>query len=99
MLFLEIMLTIAAWRRGYKGFALIPVGLALLVGFLIGLNNPEMATSDDILSFIWIDILAVVVLGVMIILGKNPEEDESLKVDASSESVSTEDAYGEIVSS
>jgi len=99
MLFLEIMLTIAAWRRGYKGFALIPVGLALLVGFLIGLNNPEMATSDDILSFIWIDILAVVVLGIMIVLGKNPDEEETLEIEASSESVSAEDAYGEIANS
>ena len=99
MLFLEIMLTITAWRRGYNVFALIPVGLVLLVGFLIGLNNPEMADSDNILSFIWIDILAVVVLGIMIVLGKNPDEEETLEIEASSESVSAEDAYGEIANS
>ena len=38
LLLLEIWLTITAWRKGYKALALIPLGLAVLIGFSIGLN-------------------------------------------------------------
>ena len=71
LLVLEIMLTITAWRKGYKGFALLPVGFALLVGVLIGMNNPDA----DVLSVIWVDILAIVVLVVMIATAKAPEDE------------------------
>ena len=70
LLVLEIMLTISAWRKGYKGFALLPVGIALFAGFLIGYSNP----GSDALSFIWIDILAIVILVVMIGAAKVPED-------------------------
>ena len=72
LLILEIMLTITAWRSGYKALALMPLGFAFLLGFLIASNNPD---SGDILSYVWIDILAIIVLVVMIAIAKKPEEE------------------------
>jgi hypothetical protein len=73
LLVLEIMLTMTAWRKGYKGYALIPVGLVFLTGVLIGLSNP----GADALSVIWIDILAIVVLSVMIAVAKTPADKDA----------------------
>lgn len=81
LLFIEIMMTVAAYRRGYKGLALLPLGFAILAGAFISMNNPEI----DILNYVWIDILAIVILGVMIFAGKSEEE--------KSESLST---YGKV---
>ena len=36
LLILEIILTVAAWRRGWKGWALVPLGVAVLLGMVIG---------------------------------------------------------------
>jgi len=37
MLFiLEIVLTIVAWKRGWKGWALVPIAFAVVIGFVIG---------------------------------------------------------------
>ena len=74
LLILEILLTISAWRKGYKGWALLPVGLALFIGFRLGLNDPEAAASGDLLDYIWIDILAVVILAVMNAAASKPED-------------------------
>ena len=66
MLFLEIYLTYVAWKRGYNVLALLPLGLAVFIGFMLG-SSPDV-TEDDLFSFWWIDGLAIVVLGVMIAL-------------------------------
>ncbi|OGO04165.1 MAG: hypothetical protein A2Y60_02985 [Chloroflexi bacterium RBG_13_54_9] len=36
LLALEIGLTIGAWRRGWRGWALLPLGIGVSVGFLVG---------------------------------------------------------------
>ena len=38
MFILEIVLTVIAWRRGWGARALIPVGVAVAGGFLIGIG-------------------------------------------------------------
>ena len=70
ILFLEIFLTITAWRKGFRALALLPLGFALFIGFYIGANSTGSAVSDDIFSYIWIDILAIVALVAMISAGK-----------------------------
>ena len=70
ILFLEIFLTITAWRKGFGALALLPLGFALFIGFYIGANSTGPAVSDDIFSYFWIDILAIVALVVMISAGK-----------------------------
>jgi hypothetical protein len=37
LLILEIILTITAWRRGWKAWALLPAAVTGVMGFLIGL--------------------------------------------------------------
>lgn len=74
LLIIEIIMTVAAFRRGFKGWALLPIGFAFLTGALIGMNNPELALSDQIFNYVWIDIIAIVVLGIMIVAGKNKVE-------------------------
>lgn len=84
LLFLEIFLTISAYRRGFKAMAFLPLGLALLIGFVIGYNNPEAAVSYDAFDLIWIDVLAIIALGIMNAVGysvaepTNQESSESL---------------------
>jgi hypothetical protein len=74
LLIIQIILTVKAYRNGYKAWALLPVGFAIFIGFLIALSDPEMAESDDFLSFIWLDILAIGALGWMIAKAKVPKE-------------------------
>jgi hypothetical protein len=95
LLILEIMLTVTAWRKGYKGFALLPVGLAILAGVSIGANNP----GADVFSVIWVDILAIVVLGVMIALAKEPVDEEAAKTEESGELIPKKDSQRELAAS
>ena len=74
MLFLEIFLTITAWQRGFKGWALLPVGLAMAIGFMIGTSYPEAVSGNNFLGVIWLDILAIVVLIGMIAVGANHQK-------------------------
>jgi len=69
MLILEIILTVTSWNRGFKAWALLPVGVAVSVGFLIGLSNPQIAQGDDYLSLVWLDVMAIIVLISMIAKG------------------------------
>jgi hypothetical protein len=36
-LIIEILLTIKAWRKGWRGYALLPLGALLIAGFLLGI--------------------------------------------------------------
>lgn len=36
LLILETILTVVAWRKGRRGFALLPVGITVIFGFLLG---------------------------------------------------------------
>jgi hypothetical protein len=36
VLILEIVLTVVAWRKGWRGWALLPIGILLLMGFSTG---------------------------------------------------------------
>jgi hypothetical protein len=69
LLVLQIVLTIAAWLRGWKGWALLPLGIAVGVGFLIGLYMGESGVSDDIFYMVslMIDLACIGVLIGMVI--------------------------------
>lgn len=69
LLIVEIILTIFAWKKGWRWLSLIPLGLALLIGMVIGLSG---ATN---LSFIYIiDILAIVALIIMNVKAPKSED-------------------------
>jgi hypothetical protein len=38
----QLLLTVQAWRNGWKGWALLPMGIALLFGLLLG------SVTDDV---------------------------------------------------
>jgi hypothetical protein len=72
LLIAEIILTIFAWRKGWKGLALIPLGVAFGLGLILGLNG---VAPDDLASLIWVDVLAIIALIVMTVKGpKNDKE-------------------------
>jgi cation transport ATPase len=65
MFILEIILTVAAWKRGWRWLALLPGGivacLGLITGFVTGLTGGELNMSL-LISF---DILGIFVMGIM----------------------------------
>lgn len=69
LLLLEIWLTVAAWRAGWKATALLPTGAAIAVGILLGASGVEV--SQNLLLYALGDIVAVVALGIMAAIGHN----------------------------
>lgn len=69
MLIVEIILTVLAWRRGWKWLALLPVGIALLIGFAIGFGIGLSGGDASSISggTVVIDVLAIVALVIMLI--------------------------------
>jgi len=67
LLIVEIILTIFAWRKGWKWMSLIPIGLAILIGGLIGVIIGASGGNTELIrvfGFI-IDIIIVIVLIIM----------------------------------
>jgi len=62
LLILEICLTIAAWHRGWKGWALLPLAIGLGIGFLVGLILGASGASEE-------SIFAVGIVGDVICIG------------------------------
>jgi len=75
LLIVEIILTIVAWRKGWKWLSLIPLGIAVIIGF--GLGASGNYTMDELGSFVWIDIAAIVALIVMIAKPKQEKIENS----------------------
>ena len=65
LLIAEILLTIFAWRRGWKAKALIPVGAAIGVGLIIGIMIASSGSTVPA-GVILIDIIAVIALIIML---------------------------------
>ncbi|HAP69445.1 MAG TPA: hypothetical protein DCR04_06925 [Flavobacteriales bacterium] len=61
MLLIEIILTVIAYRKGWKKISLIPLGAAFSIGSLFGLARQSPYTHDY-LDLIWIDLIAIAVL-------------------------------------
>lgn len=82
MLIIEIILTVFAWRKGWKWLALLPVGIALLIGFIIGFSvgfsGGDVSTLGN--GVIFIDVMAIIALIIMIVKGpKTLEQKEKIK--------------------
>jgi hypothetical protein len=68
---LEIILTIFAWRNGWKWLSIIPVCTGFVLGFLLGLSGIAP------LQAIWLDVIAIIVLIIMCIKKPNKIESKS----------------------
>lgn len=81
LLIAEIILTIFAWRKGWRWWALVPVALALLIGLFMGMG--VVASGGDVDSVrgisIVLDVLAVIALIVMVTKGPKTSEVEETK--------------------
>jgi hypothetical protein len=82
MLLVEIILTIIAWVRGWKWWALLPLGIALAIGFFVGVGIASTGgtiNTNDMMSFIWVDILAVIALGIMCFKKREVKSDNKVE--------------------
>ena len=66
LLILEIGLTISAWQRGWKGWALLPGAFALAGGYMLGMVLGGDSSVDFFSVGIIIDILCVIALIIMV---------------------------------
>lgn len=65
-LIFQIILTVIAWNRGWKWLSLIPLGVMLFLGFMIGLiGGSQGYTPDDMSWTIVLDLIGFVVLIIM----------------------------------
>ena len=72
MLLIEIGLIAWAWRRGWKGWALLPFGLALVLAFVGGaaIGDPDTATGFGA----FLDIICMIALVIMGAKGRSRSE-------------------------
>ncbi|MFA5108984.1 MAG: hypothetical protein WC458_00335 [Patescibacteria group bacterium] len=70
LLILQIILTVVAWKRGYKAWALIPIVVAVSVGLIIGANGGDPGSA------LVLDIIVGVVLLLMIFLSPRSKKIE-----------------------
>jgi len=68
MLILEIVLTIVAWRKGWKAWALLPLGAGFGLGVIMGL----LGIIPDETSALWLvpDLAAIIALIIMAAKGR-----------------------------
>jgi len=72
LLAIEIMLIITAWKRGWKGLALVPVGAGLVVAFLLGGAVGASGGSEDAVFALGllVDVGIIATLGIMAAVGR-----------------------------
>jgi hypothetical protein len=67
MLLIEIVLTIFAWKNGWRWYSLIPVGLGGLLAFTAGFAIGASGGSVDNMGWVAIfDVAAIIALIVMV---------------------------------
>jgi len=81
LLVAEIILTIFAWKKGWRWWALVPVALALLIGLFMGMGVGASGGDVDSVRGISIvlDVIAVIALIVMVTKGPKTNEVEETK--------------------
>lgn len=72
----EIILTVTAWRKGWRRWALLPMGIVLGIAFVIGVAiGTSGASAEDVFGVAFIlDIPAIVAL--IIMTAKAPTRNE-----------------------
>ena len=67
LMIIEIILTVAAWKKGWKAIALLPMGIAILIGFFTGIAVGASGGSSDALLVLmfFVELVGIVVLATM----------------------------------
>lgn len=68
----EILLTIQAWKRGWKALALLPMVIGLAAGMVFGVVAPDFVERMG-MWLIVLDLGILAVLGVMCATGKSAQ--------------------------
>lgn len=67
LLIVEILLTVAVWRKGWKGWALLPVGIECVLAFFIGMAVGAAGVKQE--GFMGValllDVMTIVALVIM----------------------------------
>ena len=67
LLIAEIILTVFAWRNGWKWLALLPIGICMMIGFCVGfIIGSNGGNTSDISGVFILDIMAIIVLIIMV---------------------------------
>jgi len=77
MLAIEIGLAIWAWRRGWKAWALLPIGIIFLIGFILGVA--KIITLTNLWTMIFFDLALIVILTFMGIKPHNKYQPYNMK--------------------
>lgn len=65
MLLFEIWLTVVAWRKGWRMYALLPLGIGMIVAFLVGMAVGASSGSIEHTAPVFF-LLDLICLGVLI---------------------------------
>ena len=84
LMFAQIGLTVWAWRRGWKGWALVPLGLGLLAAAVIGFSTGASGGSVDDIAGVLL-FLDLACIGALIGLVARPRVSTTHKVAQSSQ--------------
>jgi hypothetical protein len=74
LLVLEIILTVVAWKRGWRWLALLPLGSGLLTAFALGFVMGALGASENHIFVIGLacDLVAIVGLCILIATHRKP---------------------------
>ena len=77
----EIILTVTAWRKGWRVWALLPMGIVLWIAFVIGVTiGASGASAENVFGVAFmLDISAIVAL--IIMTAKAPSRNERIVSD------------------
>lgn len=76
MFIIEIILTIIAWIRGWKWKSLIPVGIVLGIGFIVGLiMGVQGYSAHDIENISWLPVMELFGFIAMLIMAIVPPKE------------------------
>lgn len=65
MLYLEILLTVVAWFRGWKWKALFPLAIVVLIGIFVGIGAGASGGTGDLSWLILLDFIVTGALAAM----------------------------------
>ncbi len=89
LLIIEILLTIAVWRKGWKGWALLPVSISLALGFVLGLCIGASGGRPE--EWIGLGLLldGISIMALIIMMTRNPKKvKEDMPAELSTQPVS-----------
>lgn len=61
-LIIEIILTICAWKNGWRWLSLLPIGIGMSISFFIGFGVGLAGGDVSIINLWWLDVLAIIAL-------------------------------------